>query len=189
MLTITEIQQLHDAYLRLFPTEAARVNIFTRYIADTPEGQQYSRKNFNGHITASAFIINAGEQILLLRHKVLQRWLQPGGHVEDDATLLLASLREAEEETGIPAAELQVVNVTADGKVPFDIDPHYIPVNPKKQEEGHYHHDVRYLFRYTGNNIIAFNEEESTGLKWVSFNELTNDETFGKMIEKIKRFI
>ena len=189
MISIAHIKELHKAYLALFPEERERIDIFTRYLDVTPEGQQFSRKNFTGHITASAFIINNENEILLLRHKALQRWLQPGGHVEEDGNLLTAALREAVEETGIAVDALTVVNVHADQYVPFDIDPHYIPANPRKDEAGHYHHDVRYLFRYTGQRELVFNEEEASGLKWVRFDELTTDDTFGKIIEKICRFI
>ena len=68
----------------------------------------FDRRNFNGHITASAFIINADKtEILLLKHKLYDRYLQPGGHVEkEDASILNAALREASEETGIAKEEL-----------------------------------------------------------------------------------
>lgn len=190
MLTQPQIQQLLNTYLGLFPAERERVQIFTDYAARTDSSQLYSRKNFDGHITTSAFIINRpAKEILLLRHKSLNRWLQPGGHVENDDSLLASALREAEEETGIPANELKNISVGADVAVPFDIDPHYIPANPKKDEDGHYHHDIRYLFEYTGTGKIAFNTDEATGLKWVPFQELANDATFGKMVEKINRFL
>lgn len=189
MLTQTEVQQLSDAYLSIFPAEEQRIKIFTDYLGRTPGDKLYDRKNFDGHITTSAFIIKGADQILLLRHKALNRWLQPGGHVEQDVSLLASALREAEEETGIPANELHNIAVDNNIAVPFDIDPHYIPANPKKMEDGHYHHDVRYLFVYTGNGDATFNEDESTGMKWVSFGELADDVTFGKMIAKIERFL
>ena len=53
-----------------------------------------------GHFTASAFILNPMGQPLALLHKKLQRWLQPGGHLESqDQSPLQAALREAKEES------------------------------------------------------------------------------------------
>ena len=190
MLNQTQIQELSVAYLSLFPDEEERIKIFTDYINRTQSDNLYDRKNFDGHITTSAFIINRKmQEILLLKHKSLNRWLQPGGHVEQDKTLLASALREAEEETGIPAKELINISIDSNVAVPFDIDPHFIPANPKKMEAGHYHHDIRYLFSYEGNGDVAFNEDESTGLKWVPFTELKEDDTFGKMIAKFERFL
>lgn len=174
-------------YLLLFPGENERCQIFADYLAATEDKALHDRKNFNGHITTSAFITNLQkEELLLLKHKSLNRWLQPGGHVEGDTTWLASALREAEEETGIPAAQLNNISVVAGNDVPFDIDSHYIPPNPKKQEDGHYHHDLRYLLAYTGDGEHTHNEDEATGLKWVSFDELANDETFAGVVQKIQ---
>lgn len=190
MLSQEQVRELYTSYLDIFPQERGRIKVFTDYIERTPSGQLYTRKNFDGHITTSAFIVNKGtSEILLLRHKALQRWLQPGGHVEGDESLLASARREVEEETAITASELLNVAVAADAAIPFDIDPHYIPPNPKKEEDGHYHHDIRYLFLYTGNGGARINEEESTGLRWVPFEELAGDEIFGHMITKIQKYI
>ena len=188
-MTIRAINKITDAYLLHYPSEADRMALFTVYLVGaTPEGL-FDRKNFKGHITTSAFIVNtAKEEMLLLRHKSLKRWLQPGGHVEGDDSLLQSAQREAEEETGISRAQLCHIPVIAENeRIPFDIDSHYIPSNPKKNEEGHYHHDFRYLFVYTGDGAANYNEDESTGLKWVPFKELETDETFGGMVDKIRR--
>src|SRR4051812_13856407 len=58
----------------------------------------------DGHITASAVVMDAdAERTLLIYHRKLSRWLQPGGHVEpSDVSLAEAALREATEETAIP---------------------------------------------------------------------------------------
>ncbi len=190
MLTQRQVQLLYTTYIELFPGERERIKLFTDFIDRTATEDLYRRSNFDGHITTSAFIINRERQeILLLRHKTLQRWLQPGGHFEQDASLMASALREAVEETHIPAAELVNIPVSNDVMVPFDIDPHHIPVNNKKQEHAHYHHDVRYLFEYTGEGTNSFNTDEATGLKWVPFTELEQDDTFGKMVDKIRLFI
>ena len=55
-----------------------------------------------GHITASALVLDrVGERVLLTHHKIVGRWLQFGGHLEGDASLLDAARREAAEESGI----------------------------------------------------------------------------------------
>ena len=186
MIGRQEILKLLEVYQQTCPAEEGTTKLFAEYLARTDESALYTRKNFDGHITTSAFVIDAGgTEILLLRHKSLNRWLQPGGHVEADDSLLLSALREAEEETGIPIKELRNIPIILNSHVPFDIDSHYIPPNPKKHEDGHYHHDLRYLFIYTGDGKISFNADESRGLKWVKFNELLDDATFGHVVKKI----
>ena len=46
------------------------------------------------------------KNLALIRHKFLNRYLQPGGHVEEtDSTVLAGALREVREETGIESCE------------------------------------------------------------------------------------
>ena len=56
-----------------------------------------------GHVTASALVLDSsGARVLLTLHPRLGRWVQLGGHCEDeDDDLLAAALREATEESGI----------------------------------------------------------------------------------------
>ncbi len=53
--------------------------------------------------TASGVLVSTEEQqrILLVHHKKLNTWLQPGGHVERDENPYEAAVREVMEETGI----------------------------------------------------------------------------------------
>src|SRR3954462_759494 len=98
METKADINALINEYLQKFPGEAQSVAALIHFISTQEE--LISRKNFNGHITASAFIIDQyGQSLLLLKHRSLNRWLQPGGHVDPtDASLADAALREAIEE-------------------------------------------------------------------------------------------
>jgi 8-oxo-dGTP pyrophosphatase MutT (NUDIX family) len=108
-----------------------------------------SRSHFTpGHITASAFILSAKEDaLLLIHHAKLLRWLQPGGHVEPaDASPLAAARREAEEEAGLSDLELL-------GNGIFDLDVHAIP--SRKDEPAHEHFDVRFLFRTQSTEVRA----------------------------------
>ncbi|MBB4785078.1 NUDIX domain-containing protein [Streptomyces rapamycinicus] len=54
-----------------------------------------SRKEFRGHATAGAVLIDDDGQALFIEHLALGKWLLPGGHLEaDDADLMGAALRE-----------------------------------------------------------------------------------------------
>ena len=54
------------------------------------------------HFCASAFVINPQDKkILLVKHHLFDKWVQPGGHIEDDETPEEAATREVFEETGI----------------------------------------------------------------------------------------
>jgi 8-oxo-dGTP pyrophosphatase MutT (NUDIX family) len=92
-----------------------------------------------GHLTGSAFVLDAREErLLLIHHRKLDRWLQPGGHAEPgELDPLATALREAREETGIEGLLLH-----PRAPRPFDLDVHLIPA---RQEPAHLHHDVRYL--------------------------------------------
>lgn len=178
-------------YLELFPFEAERCERFKLYLKGNSSENLYSKQNFDGHITTSAFILNnAGDALLMVAHKALQLWLQPGGHVESDNSLWLSALREAVEETGLSAHELQAIHMQFHATdVPFDIDSHYIPANAKKGTPGHYHHDFRYLFQYKGNGSLVFQPDESTGIGWIPLAQLQDDAMFASMVAKMRPFL
>jgi 8-oxo-dGTP pyrophosphatase MutT (NUDIX family) len=69
-----------------------------------------------GHVTASALVLDdSGTHVLLTLHPRLGRWVQLGGHCEDDDDIVAAALREATEESGVAdlriAPELVAVHV------------------------------------------------------------------------------
>lgn len=92
-----------------------------------------------GHFTASGFVLNPeNTHLLLIRHRKLHMWLQPGGHIEPaDEDWVRAALREVEEETGV--SDVEVLDSL------FDVDVHAIP--EFAQTPAHLHHDVRVLLR------------------------------------------
>ncbi len=119
------------------------------------------RTNAEGHLTGSALVVDgAGERTLLMLHRKLGRWFQPGGHADGDTNLPGVALREAQEETGID--DLTVV-------VPaIDIDVHR--VEPPK-EAPHLHLDTRYLVLAPRGALEQANEE-SLALRWVTEADL-----------------
>ena len=59
------------------------------------------RENHFAHFTASALVVSADEkQVVMLHHKKLNKWLQPGGHADGESFANVA-LKEVEEETGL----------------------------------------------------------------------------------------
>ena len=54
------------------------------------------------HFCACAYVVNPdNRKILLVKHKEYNKWLQPGGHIENNETPEEAAIREVYEETGI----------------------------------------------------------------------------------------
>ena len=114
-----------------------------------------------GHITGSALILHpAGDRILVMHHHRHQRWLLPGGHVEQtDATPDATARREALEETGVSLAHN--IGLLA------GVDVHAIP--PGKGEPYHLHHDLVFAFRAVDQEFTC--SEEAQQIAWCGFRE------------------
>lgn len=133
-----------------------------------------------GHFTASAFVLAPdGGALLLIHHARLDRWLQPGGHVEaDDAGLLAAARREVREEVGLDDVVLEQPRV-------FDVDIHPIPAG--RGEPAHEHFDVRFVFRARTRAVQL--SDEAHAARWVRFDELdpqSADRSVLRAVEKLR---
>lgn len=122
-----------------------------------------SRDNFSpGHFTASAFVLSsARDQLLLIRHRKLGLWLQPGGHIEStDRDVLSAAMREVREETGL--SEVIVESPL------FDLDVHQIPA--WQDTPAHLHHDIRVLL--IARSLQVEGADDAAEARWFSLPEL-----------------
>lgn len=72
-------------------------------------GDACQRECVPGHVTASALVLDhSGDQVLLTLHRRLGRWVQLGGHCDDDdSDIVAAALREATEESGIEGLRMR----------------------------------------------------------------------------------
>ena len=139
----------------------------------------FRRELLIGHVTGSAWIVNyARTHVLMMHHRKLNRWFQPGGHCDGEPDVLNVALKEAYEETGLK--NFKVV----DGEV-YDVDVHQIP--ERKDIPAHYHYDVRFLIEADMNEQLIITEE-SNDLSWVSLEKIAehNDsESIMRMVRKI----
>lgn len=131
-----------------------------------------------GHITASAFIFDPKtSKILLLHHKKLNKWLQPGGHCDGDKDTLSVAIKEVFEETGLL--------IENHDQPIFDLDIHTIPENKGIRE--HEHFDIRYLL-LADSTIPLVQNHETNQLKWVDLSEMENyttEESLRRMKNKL----
>lgn len=121
----------------------------------------YSRSTAEGHITASGLVIQY-DKVLLIFHPFIQRWIQPGGHIDEGETPIQAAIREVFEETGL-VCELDPEHIE-----PIDIDIHEIPTNPKKGEDAHLHIDLLYKLSVLRQETSA----EDIECRWFSFDNV-----------------
>jgi adenosylhomocysteinase len=185
-----DIQELFNAYVRIFPNEASSLRLLAEQLGQSEDIT--SRNNFVGHMTASGFVVNEdNKKVLLLEHKTLAKLLQPGGHVisPDDTSLLNTALREIVEETGLTKAQISIHPLLSEpDDVPFDIDTHFIPENKKKGEPGHYHHDFRYLFT-TRTDRIEIDTRESNEYRWIEWDDFVQMPQFVEIADKISSIL
>lgn len=141
----------------------------------------FQRSLQEGHLTGSAWIVDpARSRTLLVHHRRLGRWLQPGGHWEHDASLLETARREATEETGL--ASLRSL-----GDEIFDLDVHPIPA--KGNEPAHFHYDVRFLFEADPDETLTVSSE-SHAVQWVDLarlDEYSQEPSVTRLASKIRR--
>ncbi len=103
------------------------------------------------HVTGSG-IVTGPRGVVLLHHKRLGLWLQPGGHIEPGEAPWEAALRESHEETGLDVA-------FAGG------EPRLVHVDVHPGGRGHTHLDLRYLID-GGDADPRPGEDESQQIGW-----------------------
>jgi 8-oxo-dGTP pyrophosphatase MutT (NUDIX family) len=158
---------LDDILAAFTPADAAEQQFKVRMSALlTLEPRALWRDAFSpGHFTGSALVTSPGrDQVLLMRHKYIGRWMQFGGHADGEADLSKVALREASEESGLPEHKFAVL-----GDV-FDLDIHPIAANPEKDEPAHEHFDMRYLLELDDALPLPPNPE-GLMLRWVGVDE------------------
>ena len=132
--------------------------------------------------TASIILVTneSPKKVLLIHHKKLDVWLQPGGHVEPFETLVAAAVRECAEETGIDISSLLAPGEKVDDyaypmPVPQFILEEKIP--PYGDQPEHFHVDCIYVV-HLPQQSVRHQTEESHNIGWFSLEEALQLQTF-----------
>lgn len=174
-----------DRYARRYPAEAAVAARIGDLI--TAHADCFDRTCRPGHVTGSAWVVTAdGSRTLLVHHRKLHKWLQPGGHADGDADVPRVALREAREESGLAALSLY----GRDDLLPLDLDVHDIParynVAGELIEDAHQHHDCRFLV-VSPTAAAPVVSDESHDVRWFRVEQLpqiTQEESVLRLARK-----
>lgn len=174
-----KLKFLLENYRTPFEEEQSFLNDFIQLAEDN---LAFSRERQEGHFTASSWIVNKRRtHTLLTLHKKLNRWLQLGGHADDNENLLEVAIDEAREESGLTS--LRIVD-----QFIFDIDKHIIPASQTVDQ--HFHYDVRFLIEAEINEPLTISAE-SKDLAWVAFDSVADVVRYNpsilRMLEKTSK--
>lgn len=143
----------------------------------------FDRSLAPGHVTGSAWVVNPDRtHVLMLHHRKLNLWLQPGGHADGDADITRVVLKETSEETGVDLAHIRLISENI-----FDVDVH--TVHASKHDPRHEHFDIRFLVEIDDQIPLPGNDE-SHQIGWIPLEQVprfNNARSIYRMIQKTRR--
>ena len=143
----------------------------------------FNRELMHGHVTGSAWVLNPQRtHTLMLHHRKLDRWFQPGGHADGDPDILQVVIKEVSEESGI-----DVDHITLLSDELFDVDVHTI--YPSEHDDRHEHFDIRFLIEIDDRLPIPGNSE-SHQVAWIPLyrvSHFNNMRSLHRMVRKTER--
>jgi 8-oxo-dGTP pyrophosphatase MutT (NUDIX family) len=165
--------------------EARDLTTIRRFVSGYAD--PFDRGIRSGHLTGSALVVTtSGRRVLLLHHRKLGRWLQPGGHASPgESRGEEVALREAREETGLAGLRLHPT-----APRPLDVDVHEIPA--RGDEPAHQHLDLRYLVLCPEDTPLDRDHDETNDCRWFRWEELAPldlDAGLRRALAKARRFV
>ena len=133
------------------------------------------------HFCVSVYVFNPeNKKFLLVKHKKMGKWVQPGGHIEPNENQEEAAIREVYEETGL---KVELIGKRIPREEDFILP---LAIQRNLVKENHIHIDFVYVAKAIDNDNIKQNIEETDGINWFSLEEI-NDENF-ETFEDIKEW-
>jgi 8-oxo-dGTP pyrophosphatase MutT (NUDIX family) len=120
-----------------------------------------------------------GTHTLMMHHKKLGKWFQPGGHCDGDPNVLAVAAKEAFEETGI---EVKPVSTAV-----FDVDHHVIP--ERKGVPEHIHYDIRFLFEADKTIDELPSNPEATAVRWIPLEKVEEYNSTPSIMRLVKKSV
>jgi 8-oxo-dGTP pyrophosphatase MutT (NUDIX family) len=164
------------AYVPQTPREREMCDNLRAFVAENENC--FERSHTAGHVTGSAWIVDREcRSALLVHHRKLGRWLQPGGHADGDPDVRAVALREALEETGLQTLEPAWAGI-------FDVDVHAIP--ERGDEPAHFHYDIRFAF-FGDSNEMPVVSPESHAVAWIPLDGIESygiDDSVRRLVAK-----
>ena len=151
------------------------------------------------HFTATAFVTDSKNRVLLIWHKRLNRWMPPGGHVDENELPEEAAKRECKEETGL---DVEIIGEVCndlflqnphEGKMlkkPHALLLENIPASTERNEPAHQHMDFVYLATPVDESqqlILA--EEEGDHLRWFAKKAVELLDTDREIFSNVKTYV
>jgi 8-oxo-dGTP pyrophosphatase MutT (NUDIX family) len=124
----------------------------------------FVRDNLLAHMTASAWIVNARrDRVLMAYHNIYRSWSWLGGHADGERDLVAVALREAREESGL--AHVRAVSDDIFSIEALTVDGHerrgqYVP--------SHIHLNLTYLIEADDAEPLTVKRDENSALQWFS---------------------
>src|SRR5215813_7815993 len=129
------------------------------------------------HFTASAIVFNDQEQVLLVHHNKIGKWLYPSGHIDPNEDPAQAAQREVLEETGIRTQVITGELFTHPAVTPHAAPYAIIEMDVVDAKVGaHRHIDLVYVLRATSGTLSA-QLAEVAGVQWIPVTDLTTLDT------------
>lgn len=175
----SHLTSLLEAHTPADATEAQHLQAMIDLLA--LPGDVMARAHYEpGHFTASAFVLSPDHNdLLMIFHGKLHRWLQPGGHIDpSDVDIEHASRREVMEETGAEQLDLWQPGI-------LDVDVHVIPT--LKGAPAHRHFDVRFAFVSADRDILA--GDDAAAAQWVPLHRVSEMQTDESVLRAVGRLI
>lgn len=140
--------------------------------------------------TATTYILQQ-QQVLLLFHKKFNKWLPPGGHVEQDETPPQAARREVKEETGLEIEFILQENIWIDYPHATSIERPYLclleNIAAHQEKAAHQHIDFIFLARPLSSPLAL-----PIGCEWFDLKkalELSPQEIFQDTLDVLKKIL